>query len=307
MMAVGRRQSPTSLRARSARPASVGRCGLAVLLLVLQCGWAALVMAHDAPDHQLVETSVKIRKQPKDAGLYLHRGRLNLDLEHLRDAEADFRKALQVDPALASAHYFLAETLLKAKQAQAAEAEARAFIASLNPDESGGLLRGYRLLGKSLALQGRARDAAETFRRAIGYSPRPEPEQYAECARAYSQSGTDGVALALTVLDEGMAKLGPLASLQADAIEMDLQAGRLDEALSRLDRQIAAGQGSEFPLFRKGEILAGAKRTAEAQVAFEQAFAAISARPVLRQSTPALVKLRDDIRQRLAQVTRTPE
>lgn len=274
---------------------------LAVLLA------ARLAGAHGAVHEQIERLDARIAGEPGSADLYLQRGRLFLEDRHFEEAGRDFRRALQIDPHLRAAHYFHGDALLKSGDAAGAEREARAFLAALGREDRGGLMRGSRLLGQSLAEQGKPLEAADAFRTALGHAPEPDPAHYRECAAAFLAAGPAHRERALEILDSGIARLGPLPALQEMAVDVELQAGRPDAAVKRLDGLIAQGQGRERWLLRKGDILQQAGRTAEARRVFEEALAAIESLPPGRRSTRALRELEGEIRGRLeGRVTGSP-
>jgi predicted Zn-dependent protease len=260
---------------------------------------ARLAGAHGAVHEQIERLDARIAEQPGQADLYLQRGRLFLEDRHYEEAGRDFRRALQIDPHLRAAHYFHGDSLLKRGDAAGAEREARAFLAALGEEDRGGLLRGYRLLGQSLADQGKSLEAAAAFQTALSHAPEPDPAHYRDCAAAWLAAGPAHRKTALEILDSGIARLGLLPALQEMAVDIELQAGRPDAAAKRLDRLIAQGQGRERWLLRKGEILLQAGRTPEARQAFEEALAAIEALPPGRRNTRALRELEREVRGRL--------
>lgn len=270
------------------------RLGFFIVLLAAQ-----LVSAHGAIHEQIKALDSRIAKEPGNAQSYLQRGRLFLEDRHFGEAVVDFRRALRIDPHLRAAHYFQGDALLKSGDAAGAEREARAFLAALGVEDRGGLMRGYRLLGQSLLEQGRPQDAAGAFRMALGHAPEPDPAHYRECAAAYVAAGPGHRETALGILDQGITRLGPLPVLQEMAVEIELQAGRPDGAVKRLDVLIAQGQGRERWLQRKGELLLHAGRRAEAGQAFEAALSAIEALPPARRNTRALRELERELRSRL--------
>jgi tetratricopeptide (TPR) repeat protein len=269
---------------------------LAFLTLFLA---ARLAWAHGAVHEQIERFNARIAEQPGNADLYLQRGRLFLEDRHFEEAGRDFRRALQIDPHLRAAHYFHGDALLKSGDAASAERETRAFLAALGEEDRGGLSRGFRLLGQSLAAQGRPLESAGAFRTALHHAPDPDPAHYRDCAAAWLAAGPAYRETALEILDSGITRLGLLPALQEMALEIEIQAGRPEAAVKRLDGLIAQGQGRERWLFRKGEILLKAGRTPEARQAFEEALAAIEALPPGRRGTRALRELEGKVRGRL--------
>ena len=263
-----------------------------IALLAAQTAWA-----HGAVHEQIRLLEARIARAPGDAELYLERGRLYLEDRHFEEANRDFRRALTLDPRLRAAHYFQGSSRLRSGDAAGAEREARAFLSALGREDRGGLMRGYRLLGQSLAEQGRPAEAAEACRSALGQADEPDPGLYRECADAALAASQSPEAL--RILDEGIGRLGPLTVLEEKAIEIELQAGGTDGALARLDRLAAAGPGRERWLAQKGEVLERAGRSAEARQAFEAALAAIRSLPPGRRKTRSLLRLEQEVEARL--------
>lgn len=268
------------------------RC--AVFLIALLS--ARLAWAHGAVHQQIAALDARIARAPGDADLYLHRGRLYLEDRQFEEANRDFRQALALDPRLRAAHYFWGDSLLRSGDAAGAEKEARAFLSALGTEDRGGLMRGYRLLGQSLAEQKKPAEAAEACRSALAQTGEPDPALYRECADNALAAGQPSEAL--RILDEGIGRLGSLTVLEERAIEIELQAGRTDGALARLDR-LTAGPGRERWLVPKGKILEKAGRTAEARQAFEAALAAIRALPPGRRKTRSLIRLEQEVKTHL--------
>jgi tetratricopeptide (TPR) repeat protein len=95
--------------------------------------------------------------------------------------------------------------------------------------------------GRAHAKLGDAKAAAADFTRAI--EARPLPDLYVERARTIAQLRPLGAESALRGLDQGITRLGPIVTLELEAIELELQLKRFDAALARLDRLSAQSAG----------------------------------------------------------------
>jgi len=82
---------------------------------------------------------------------------------------------------------------------------------------------------------------------------------------------------ALRGLNDGIAKLGPIVSLQLPAIELELALGRHEAALARVDAVGAGAPRQEVWLARRGEILEQASRATDARRAYRAALLALEA------------------------------
>jgi Flp pilus assembly protein TadD len=89
---------------------------------------------------------------------------------------------------------------------------------------------------------------------------------------------------ALRALDQGMARLGPIASLQLAAIDMETSNQNWAGALERLDQLLKQAPKSEVWIVRRGEILEHLGRRDEARAEREKALQLITARPAARRN-----------------------
>lgn len=121
--------------------------------------------------------------------------------------------------------------------------------------------------------------AAQDFSRAITNTARPAPELYLERAQAQVAEGGAHLAEALQGLEQGMAVLGPLVTLQSLAINVEVQQNRVDAALARIDKVMAQFPRKETWLARRGEILQQSGRNKEAAEAFQSALTALTLYP----------------------------
>jgi Flp pilus assembly protein TadD len=149
-----------------------------------------------------------------------------LEREGLPDEAADlYRKALELDPALASAHYNLAASLARRGELTAAEREFRAALAQ---DRSAAAYTG---LGLVLAQQGRVDDAVASLEAAIEADPNH--------GAAYDQLGTvlaDAGRLDKAAADyRALVGAEPTAANHRKLAQVLMRLGRTDEARRELE------------------------------------------------------------------------
>jgi hypothetical protein len=132
------------------------------------------------------------------------------------------------------------------------------------------------------------------FARALTLNPLPE--LYIERARLLAAFGPGGIAHALQALDDGIFRLGPIVTLELEAIDLEVGLGRYDAAIARVDHAAARTARKEEWLARRGAILERAGRRADAYTAYQAALTALSALPAWTQQTPASVALRTRLR-----------
>jgi tetratricopeptide (TPR) repeat protein len=272
-----------SLRERSARRA---------FGIVLAGGflWAAGAAAHDDLRSQIAALTREIAAEPGKAVLYLRRGELHRYCREVTAALADYSRARRLDPALAAVDLGAGRTLLEAKR----PAEAKRFLdrfVRARPDDPEGRLE----LARALVSLRSVNTADDQYARAIALASRPSPDLYFERARLLRAAGR--VPAAIRVLDDGIARLGPLASLEELAVDLELSRKNYDGALARVDRAFPPTRGrQETRLARRGEILAAAGRPVEARETFRQAQRAIESLPPRLRQTRAIQKLEGRVR-----------
>lgn len=250
--------------------AAVGLLSLA--LLAPRHAWAhpELDALQDAVDERLTAS-------PDDPALLMRQG-------HLREEARDWDGAL-VSFAHALAHGADADGV--------AAARARVFLAAGFPRtaklEYDTLLAkrpdAFDLLferGRAQLALGNVAAADADFSRAIAGLRAPRPEHVIVHAQGWLAAGDKNAAL--RALDAGMARVGPLPSLQLTAVDLDVELQRYDGALARLDGLLKQTPGNEAWIARRAEVLQRAGRTEEARAEYARALRQIEARPPQRRS-----------------------
>jgi predicted Zn-dependent protease len=254
--------------------------------------WAPAV-SHPGIDEQIADVTRLIKEEPKNATLYLRRGELHRIHRDWATAEADYRKALALDSELTKAEYCLGRLQLESGNPKDAERTLARYL-SRHPDDVEALVA----RGRALSGLDRPLEAAQSYASALTLAGegRAKPDYYLERARALSAAGPEHLSEALRCLDEGLARLGEPASLQSLAIELELSAGRHDQALARLDALFAGVSRRETWLVRRGEILEDAGRPDAAREAYSATLAAIATLPETRRHNRAVAKIEERAR-----------
>jgi predicted negative regulator of RcsB-dependent stress response len=144
---------------------------------------------------------------------------------------------------------------------------------------------------------GRFREGAAQFARAL--AAKPLPEFYLARARALAKADSKNLRDVVHGLDEGLAGLGPVVTLQLLALDLELQIPDYPAALSRLDAITLQATRKEVWLARRGDVLQQAGREAEAKAAWEAALAALAQLPIERRDTRAMKTLESRVRESL--------
>jgi tetratricopeptide (TPR) repeat protein len=256
------------------------------------------VEAHGAVNERIAALDLALQQAPNDAALYAKRGELHAIEEHWTQAVDDFEEAFAIDPEHRGLRQRLAEALLEVGDAERAESLA-----------SAALTREADAPAKLQLVRARARAALGQIDRADGdYRALFESAASPGIVREWAAmlDAADRPERALTVLKQGVAKLGPLVTLVQPAIELHERRGEPGEALAWLDRLAPNLQRSPHWLGRRAALLAQAGQREQAAAAYREALAALAALPPARRDAPAQRSLRASLERDVAALTPTP-
>ena len=245
---------------------------------------------------RLIENlSQRIVASPTNAELYLLRGELYRTHTDWKLAEADYDRAVQLNPKLNGIELARGKLLFESGRPAEAKPSLDRHLALYPTDVDGLVTRGHLL-----AKLGEPRAAAADFTRAIDQSATPLPDYFLERARAEAAAGDSTQALA--GLDEGLKRLGPLVALQLCALDLECAAKHFDRALKRLQTIADGAERKEKWLARRGEILVLAGRGEEARASFKAALEAIESLPPRQRAAPAMTELKRQMETALGEV-----
>lgn len=257
----------------------------------------AAALAHGDLHEQIAAVTQRIEAEPGNAELRLRRGELHRLHGAWRAARTDYDKAANLDPKLDAVEFARCRLWFDSGDWEKARASLNRFLAR-TPTHADALAMRARVLAKL----GHPAAAADDFARAIQSSASAGPELYIERASTLASCGSKRVDAALQSLDEGIAKFGPLVTLELPAIELEMRRTRYNDALARLEKAAARSPRKESWLARRGEILECAGRPAEARAAFTAALAAINSLPPHTRNTKAVTELTARVRISLGQM-----
>jgi predicted Zn-dependent protease len=244
---------------------------------------SSFAYAHEGLHEQIAAITAKIKRDPKNASLYLQRGELHRLHRDWSRAATDYNRAARLQPGLTIVDLARGKMLFESGRLQRSKLVLDRFL-SQQPNHFEGLTTRARVFAKL----GSTVDAIKDFTGAIAQSP--EPELYLERAETTVRDGKR-LDEALSGLDEGIKRLGPIVTLQLPAIELELRRQNYEGALSRLDLVAAQSERKETWLVRRGEILRLTGRDEEARAAFNAALVAIESLPPWRRQSKAVTAL----------------
>ena len=133
--------------------------------------------------------------------------------------------------------------------------------------------------------------AVEQMDRYIALLKRPSPDVYLERAQMVQALGTDGYARLFQGLDDGNNALGPIVTLLGKLIEVHLDRGDTDKALTRFEQLSPLLKSLSAWQAKKGDIHREAGDQRAAERSYQQALQALRQLPAGRRSTRAMQAL----------------
>jgi tetratricopeptide (TPR) repeat protein len=245
--------------------------------------WIMTVALGGVPVHedlldQIARLTRQIERQPDRAALYFRRGELHRIHEDWASARADLERARALDPELAAVDLSIGRVLNGAGEFRRAREALDRFL-SRRPDHAEGLIERARARAKL----GEPAGAVEDYTKAIALMEEPWAANYIERSEILRSAGR--LDEAIRGLEEGLRRIGPAVPILLALLDLELEAGRVDAALGRVDAVAASSDRKDLWLVRRGEILARAGRTREAAEAYAAAVASIEALPAARRRT----------------------
>jgi tetratricopeptide (TPR) repeat protein len=245
---------------------------------------ASMLAAHPEIEYALARLNVQLAAAPRDPDLLLERGDLYARHDDRVAAEANFLLAAELAPNHPGVARSRGALALAAGDPREARQHLDAALARAPDDPTARLLRARALT----ALQERGAALAD-LDAALALVAAPSPELYLQKAALLDP------AEAVRFLDEAIARLGPVVSLQLRALALEESLGRIEAAAARYDRLAAQSERKELWLRQKGDLFARTGRAREARTAYAAALAAIAALPDWLRESPETVTLRSQL------------
>lgn len=290
-MAIAIRRSKVGAWAANLMTRLKGMFRFSLLLSLLITSSA--VWSHGDVHHRLRQLSRQIDRDPENIDLLLKRGEMYLVERHGDEAFAEFNRVLALAPQRHEVWFLLAKSQMLLNHHDQALASVDQYLQKADNDAS--RRRGQLLKGEILSVAGHWQAAGNAYLQAIELSNPVEPDSVLFAVAAFRQGGN--IDQALAVLQTGIERLGPLAALHEQALELEMLSGRYDAALRRVEEMLAGNQRLAFLLYQKGVILKALARQDEAKLAFDDGLRAIANLPADKQKTPVLEKLKASLQQ----------
>ena len=271
-----------------------------VILTLLLTLASHVLIAHESIHEQIAEVTGLIETNPADPLLLLRRAALHREEGEWDEAQADYEASARLDPRLDTAWLGLGGMLLEASRPADALAALKTFM-SFRPESA----EGSASMGRALTRTRNHAEAVAAFTRSIGYGlaegTRPEPDVFLD--RARSQVALRDIDGALAGLAEGAALLGHPITLEVESLAVEVEHGRTEAAIRRLDRLTSRSRRPERWLLRKGALLEETGRIEAAGASYLLAKEAIERLPRSRRISPAVAGMEREIADALTRLS----
>lgn len=237
--------------------------------------------AHEESVARMAELDALIALAPDEAILRIRRADIHLEHAAWSQAESDLQAALAVDPGHAELPLALAKLYLGSARPGAARDQLDRALAAQPEDAERRVLR-----ARAFAQLGEIEAARRDYDDALQRIASPPPELFLERAALPLPPEER-----LRGLDDALARLGPVVSLVEKAIAIEVERGRPDEALARIDRHLTTLEAKAPWLRRRGDLLASIGRDTEARTTYAEALAELRRLPLWLQASPAAAQL----------------
>lgn len=247
--------------------------------------------ASDPVPQALVDLTAQIAKEPNNPILYLRRAQKQRERGDLEAALSDLEYAAGLPGAPRDVALTEADVLHQLRRDADALVQLERVLAADPRNVAATVLR-----ARALIAVGRRAAGIAAYWRAIESGVAHEPEHYAEAAALLAAGDRADKQQALRLLDDGIARLGPVVGLEEPAIAIEVKLRRWDAALARVDAISAAAPRKDLWLKRKGDLLRQAGRPRDARAAYAEALAALEALPADARHAPATQALERELR-----------
>lgn len=266
---------------------------IALSAFMALCSSLPLASAQSDLPAQIEQLSIELKDKPNDALLWYKRGELYRSQRQYARALADYAEAERVEPYLEPIYLARGRVFYESARFPDAYRALTQFL-QMAPGHAEALL--FR--ARTRIQLGQPHAAELDFAEALANTKAPTPELFLERASNLSQQGKVGPALA--VLDDAIARLGPLASLHEAALTMEMRAKRWPQARQRIDAMLPRSEHRELLLARKAQVLEAAGDKAGASEARRAALLQIAGLPETQRKLESTKKLTLELESSLA-------
>ncbi len=261
----------------SNRSAATAWLSSSLIVLMIVAVVPPTASGHPGIHEQEATADAALKAEPSDPEAHITRGKLYQEVENWDAAIAAFSRARDLGAPVQRAATLVGNVYLAAGWTLTAK---RYFDEAIEVQSDYVSARIGR--ARVQMLQGDPAAAESDFAVAFPDIAKPSPALVLERHRALRAAGQSDKALVF--LEGHLARMGPVPALQSAAVDLELEAGKFDAALQRVDALL--GQAPRHPIWaaKRAEILEHAGRTDEARAAYREALAFVQLRTSRRGS-----------------------
>ena len=255
--------------------------------------------AHGTHSELMAQVDAELEIQPDNGELWYRRALIEFEHEDWSGTASDLEKAERFAPGMFPVLWWKGQLLDKQERPEEAKAALDTFLAA-TPDHWGALASRARVEAKL----GLDEQSLTDFRVSLASNPAAEPDLVQEVARALADHRlTDE---AVQVLEAGLTRLGSPPSLQLEIVGIEVDAGRYDSALARVDTLQRTAPRPEPWMVKRAGILAEAGRLSQSRAAWQSLIAHLNALPPAERDSHAMMLLSEKAHQALAAMASSP-
>lgn len=256
----------------------------------------AALHAHPDPSHTLAELEAHLLETPDDQETLRRKAELFLGTGHPEKASPVIDRLLTLDARQADNLLLDARLAYAEGSTDESKAKAKSLVAL-----KAGHADAWNFLSRLEDKSGKRDEAIAAKRRYLELAAKPGPSDVLTCVTWLNERrGPGDDEAALEILDSSLARLGCLSGLHYAAIPLELELGRHDSALRRIDVLVARYRPSVDLAMRRAQIFEHGKRYKEAAEACDSAIALLDALPSARKRNAAYQEVLADISKRKA-------
>ncbi|NQW99635.1 tetratricopeptide repeat protein [bacterium] len=268
------------------------------LTTLLFAAAAPTVSAHGTHGVLMAALDARLAEQPENANLWYQRAVLQFEHDDWSATTLDLDTAERLAPGQFPVLWVQGQVLDKQGKPQEAKSALDAFLAK-TPDHSGALASRARVESQ-LGLDD---EAIRDFRAALANRPDAQPDLIQEVAQALAKHAlTDE---SVKALETGIARLGAIPSLELKILEIEVNAGRGDSALRRIDALQRSAPRPEPWMEKRAGLLAQAGRLGESLAAWRALIGHLKSLPAAERDSHAMTLLSERAHQAVTMLAAT--
>ncbi|WP_086934138.1 tetratricopeptide repeat protein [Agarilytica rhodophyticola] len=254
-------------------------------------------LAHGQASERLHALDHHIEQTPKDASLYVKRGRIYRDAQQFTQALEDYDTALKLSPKSSEALYWQADTYFLQKDYDKTLASVTKYL-TIKPKSP----EGHYLLAKAYVKLGLAVKAEKHFSSAIQYNDNPPPQWYLDRGNAQLAVRPLSLERIESGIKEGIDKHGEIVSFISFLIRINKSAKNYSAALSWIKHLPVQLIGTPHWKNEHAEILALSGRTREAISLYRSVMTQIATYSNKKRNLPAFVEENEKARKNISRL-----